>query len=109
MSNKQIKYCYEINQTPKDDQHLLDYDDLVEYFQDNMMIDNEKKILDEKYSWIMKFSKVIELGPLINFDRIVHRKGTFTQNQRYTKKKTVNKSLYNRRVMNNEKKRNSKG
>lgn len=27
---------------------------LVKYFQDNMMIDNEKIILGQKHNWIMK-------------------------------------------------------
>ncbi len=88
--NKQIKYCYEINQTPKDDQYLLDYDDLVKYFQDRLMIDHEKKILHEKYNWIKEFCKVIKLGPRLKFERIEHRKNAaFTQNQRYTKKKML--------------------
>ncbi|KKK86919.1 hypothetical protein LCGC14_2758440, partial [marine sediment metagenome] len=84
--NKQIRYCYEINQTPKDDQYLLEYDDFVVYFKDKMMVDDENKILDEKYNWILKPNKVVELGPLINLNRIEHHKDSaFTQNQRYTK------------------------
>ena len=84
--NKQIKYCYKIIETLKKDEYLLNYDDLVEFFLENRMINSEKKIVDEKYNWIEKHSKIFELGEKITINTIEHnKKSAFTQNQRYTK------------------------
>lgn len=83
--NKQIKHCYKINETPKKDEKLLNYDDLVKFFLEKGMINSEKKTVDDKYDWIYEDSKIFELGEKIDIKTIEHNKmSAFTQNQRYT-------------------------